>query len=57
VFWLPVKNKDKKWSKCRIHIKFVVRLEKNACDIYIILEHVTEREAGVKHWFVCDLIV
>lgn len=57
MFWLPVKNKDKKWLECRIYIKFVVRVEKNACDIYRMLEHVTERKAGVKHGFVCDLMV
>jgi hypothetical protein len=34
-----------------MYIKFVVRLEKNSCNIYRILEHVTERKAGVKHGF------
>jgi len=38
-------------------MKSVVRLEKNTCDTYRVLEHVTEREAGVKHGFVCDLMV
>jgi hypothetical protein len=30
-------------------------MEKNAYDTYRILEHVTEREAGVKHGFLYDL--